>query len=162
MPRQSFIRVPTPAPLGRAWYPTVALLPDGRLLIAGGFSDYGTDTCVGTVCTNSQLNTFDPATMTWTVLVDKSAADEAIAPGIREYTRIIVLPRPVVAGGRARHVLLMGKAGRVVLLSTDPSASVPMRDRLFRPANGARPLPTDVNPMYCADRSDQSTAVVLV
>ena len=42
-----------------------------------------------------------------------------IDPGIREYTRMIVLPAPRMAGGRLRHVLAMGKAGRVLLVSTD-------------------------------------------
>lgn len=138
----NFTRVAATAPLGRAWYPTSALLPDGRVLVAGGFSDYGTDSCVGNVCLNSQLNVFDPATNAWSVLIDRTAADNAIAPGIREYTRIFVLPRAIVAGGLARHVLLMGKAGIVVLLNTD--AGTPMSARQYKPPGGARPLPASV------------------
>jgi hypothetical protein len=174
--------------MGRAWYPTSALLPDGRVLVTGGFTDYGTDTCVGAVCLNSQINVFDPANNTWSVLIDGSASDDVIGPGVREYTRMVVLPQPVTAGGLLRHVLLMGKAGVVVLLNIDPDT--PMQARLFRPLGGVRPLPKSITyqvltptifdysvsfllfstqmihllhlSQQCDDRSDQSTFVPLV
>ena len=34
-------------PLGRSWYPTASRTIDGRVIITGGFTDYGTDLCVG-------------------------------------------------------------------------------------------------------------------
>ena len=44
---RSFKRVKYPMPLGRAWYPTTARLHDGKVLVTGGFTDYGTDFCLG-------------------------------------------------------------------------------------------------------------------
>jgi hypothetical protein len=42
-----------------------------------------------------------------------------------------------MAQGIMRHVLLFGKAGKIVLASLTPG--VPMADRLFVPPNAARP-----------------------
>lgn len=150
---KSFARISGRMPLGRSWYPTAGLLPDGRVLVTGAFTAYGTAYCLGDSCANPQVNIFNPATEAWEVVVDKDHADHAIDPGIREYTRVFVLPEPVSAGGHTREVLLMGKAGRVVLLALDPA--VPMAERLFKPSNGKRPG------AGCMEMSDQSTAVHL-
>jgi hypothetical protein len=54
-----------------------------------------------------------------------------------------------------RHVLLFGKAGKIVLASLSPD--VPMSQRLYVPPNAARPQAN------CGkDFSDQSTAVPLL
>jgi hypothetical protein len=150
---KAFSRARIRMPLGSSWYPTAGLLPDGRVLVTGAFTAYGTAYCVGDACTNPQINVFDPATGFWEVVLDKDHGDHAIDPGIREYTRVFVLPEPVAAGGHTREVLLMGKEGRAVLLALDPK--VPMAERLFKPRNGKRPG------TGCREISDQSTAVHL-
>jgi hypothetical protein len=98
-------------------------------------------------CLNPQINIFDPSTPNlfkntsnpWFVFIDKSVHDIAslINPGIREYTRVFTLPEPILAGKFMRHVLLFGKAGKIVLASLTPG--VPMADRLYVPPNAARP-----------------------
>jgi hypothetical protein len=146
-------------PFDTAWYPTTSVQPDGRVLVAGGFSAYGTDTCVGAKCANPQVAMFDPKAYDggqdpWTLLIDKEHADHALDPGIREYTRLFVLPKPFVADGYVRQVLAMGKAGVVVLINTDNGT--PMGKRLFKPPGGKRPGSD------CGDASDQSTALPLL
>ena len=147
-------------PLGRSWYPTTARLADGRVLVTGAFTDYSTDLCVGVTCYNPQINIFDPKLYDegrnpWSVLINETYQNHDIDPGIREYTRVFVLPTPVVRDGIPRDVLVLGKAGRVWLLST--SETVPMNKRFYQPNNGRRPI-------QCKDKhggSDQSTAVHL-
>jgi hypothetical protein len=167
---QRITRVSTPMPLGASWYPTAGRLPDGRILVTGAFTAYATDKCVGDTCLNSQINIFDPNAGSgdpWTVLLDSAHADDDIAPGIREYTRVFPLPVPVVDArddddgtGIQRDVLLLGKRGRVILAavgnnsrSSDASA-VPQARRLIRARNGTRPG-------GCVESSDQSTAVTV-
>jgi hypothetical protein len=147
-------------------YPTASLLADGRVMVTGAYSDHHTDTCYEVTfmishitrqashvtlpqatCLNPQINIFDPSTPNlfdissspWAVFIDKSVHEIAslINPGIREYTRVFTLPKPILAGKFMRHVLLFGKAGMIVLASLTPG--VPMSDRLFVPPNGARP-----------------------
>lgn len=157
---RTFTRVSSPAPLGTSWYPTTTRLPDGRILVAGGFSSYSTPECLGDSCLNPSINIFDPTafdngTNPWTVWIDSNNTDPLINPGVREYTRMIVLPEPLYRNGCWRHLLLMGKAGAAILMSMDPAC--PRQSRLFRPPNGLRP--TDA----CAEnKSEQSTAVPLV
>lgn len=148
-------------PLGTAWYPTAGRLPDGRVLVTGGFSAYGTNYCSGPTCLNPQINVFDyplfqqsgGKTNPWRVLVNKTYESHDIDPGIREYTRIFVLPQPVFCGGYVRQVLMLGKKGVAVLLNTDENT--PMDHVLCRPPGGARPS-------GCADSSEQSSAVPLM
>ena len=131
---------------------------DGRVLVTGAFTDYSTDHCLGAACYNPQLNVFDPkSTMRgenpWTVWLDKEHADADINPGIREYTRLFMLPEPVTYDGTAYSILAMGKSGVVVLINDDDEA--PMDKRLYKPKGGKRPG-------NCGDSSDQSTAVPLL
>jgi hypothetical protein len=134
------------------------------VLVTGAFSDYATDTCVGDDCLNPQINLFDVTKWDagenpWSLLLDRNHMDHVIDPGIREYTRVFVLPGAIVcADGIARQVLLLGRRGQVALLSVADNVS--MGQRLFKPINGLRPLSTQST---CGEyRSDQSTAVPLV
>jgi hypothetical protein len=168
-------------------YPTAGLLPDGRVLVTGAFTDYSTDVCLGEECLNPQLNVFDPSKLDsrrqggsagaaagsgggggaanpWTVWLDKGHADHDLDPGIREYTRIFPFFPPVAhpETGRPYDLLAMGKAGRVVLINSNDST--PMEHRLYKPSGGRRPgkciyAPTDGD--VEAWGSDQSTAVPL-
>lgn len=99
-------------------------------------------------CLNPQINIFDPNTPNlfdassnpWSVYIDKSVDQDVaslINPGIREYTRVFTLPEAITSGNFTRHVLLFGKAGKIVLASLDPD--VPMSQRLYVPPNAARP-----------------------
>merc|ERR1711871_514126 len=150
-------------PLGRSWYPTASRLADGRVLVTGAFTDYSTGNCLGASCYNPQINIFDVRKFDagkdpWSVLIDKEHGQPDINPGIREYTRVFVLPEPQIGpDGIARDVLLSGKAGRIWLLSTDEN--VPMKKRFYKPPNGQR----DPNGCFWdpSGSSDQSTAVHL-
>lgn len=151
----AFTRINWTMPLGRAWYPTCMLLPDGRVLVSGGYTDFATDHCYKTDCLNPQLNIFDPQAYDkgkdpWTVYVNSTYMTHDIDPGEREYTRLFVLPETIKRGGEVREVLAMGKAGIVYLLAMDPA--VPMDRRMWKPVGGTRP----------GNCSDQSTAVFLV
>ncbi len=152
-PSDEFSRVEFPMPLGKSWYPTTALLPNGNVLVTGAFSAYASGKCVGDSCLNSQINVFDVQKADlglnpWSVLVDSSHADNDWAPGIREYTRVFVLPAPIQRDG-VFDLLLMGKKGRVVFMNSQTGAT-------FKPVNGLRPSKCD------GDRSDQSTFVPLM
>ena len=150
-------------PLGRSWYPSASRLADGRVLVTGAFTDYSTASCLGVSCYNPQINIFDIKKYDleldpWSVLINKEFGQPDINPGIREYTRVFVLPEPQIGpDGIARDVLLSGKAGRIWLLSTNEN--VPMKNRFYKPPNGQR------DPDGCfwdpTGSSDQSTAVHL-
>lgn len=149
-------------PLGTAWYPTTGRLPDGRVLVTGGFSAYGTATCVGATCLNPQINIFDyplfvrsgGASDPWRVLVNTTFESHDIDPGVREYTRIMVLPEAALCDGLPRQVLMMGKKGVIVLVSTDQAT--PMNRVLCVPPGGLRPS-------GCSSTgSEQSSAVPLM
>ena len=152
-------RVADKMPLGRSWYPTAGFLADGRVLVTGAFSDYATAACTADACLNPQINIFDPKKLEqkqnpWSVWLDKQHGDPDLNPGVREYTRVFVLPKLVQPKGapRAYGILALGKAGRVVLISDDDS--VRPSERLFKPANGKRPG-------KCGEASNQSSAAPL-
>ncbi len=150
-------------PLGRSWYPTASRLADGRVLVTGAFTDYSTQYCVGKDCYNPQINIFDVYKYNigenpWSVLINEKYGQPDINPGIREYTRVFVLPEPHIGpDGIARDVLLSGKAGRIWLLSTNED--IAMKERFYKPPNGQR----DPNGCFYdqTGSSDQSTAVHL-
>jgi len=76
-------------------YPTACRLVDGRVLITGAYSAYGTDACVGVACLNPQMNTFDPDLLDagrdpYAVLLDRWVVTQWAALD-RE---MIVWPRP--------------------------------------------------------------------
>ncbi len=150
---KTFKRVQQKIPLGTTWYPTAGLLPSGKVLVTGAFSSYASDKCLGDSCLNSQINVFDANALDagrnpWSVLIGASGADNDWAPGVREYTRVFVLPNPKRVNGVTYDVLLMGKKGRVVLLSTATK-------QVHKPAGGLRPAKCS------GDRSDQSSFVPL-
>ena len=100
-------------------------------MVTGAYSDHHTDTCYEASCLNPQINIFDPNTPNifdassnpWSVFIDKSVDQDVaslINPGIREYTRVFTLPQPIMARNIMRHVLLFGKAGKIVLASLSP------------------------------------------
>ena len=71
-----------------------------------------------------------------------------INPGIREYTRVFVLPSYKRAGWNCSDVLLSGKAGRIWLLSTDEN----VKKRFYKPPNGQR----DPNGYFGTNRIQRS------
>jgi len=133
-----FERIDHNLTIGDSWYPTVANLPDGRVLVAGGFF-----ACCGDSVVNSQLAIFDPVlyeqgSNPWSVLADLQTTRNDTAPGIKDYTRLWVLKKPVIAANGVRYdVAAMGWRGKLVLLNTD--ASTPAAQRWFDPPNQQRP-----------------------
>lgn len=118
---------------GWRWYPTNTRLPDGTVLVSGGFSSLES--------ANNSVEIFDPATETFSVLHQHDDARaplrESMAPGLKDYTHTLLLPEPVEAGGRARQIAMMGWNGKVLLMSTDPAA--PAEERFAVRSHGARP-----------------------
>jgi hypothetical protein len=122
-----------------AWYPTNTRLPDGRILVTAGF----TRCCDGKYA-NLTVQTFDPAAASpWSVLVAHADGRPEIAPGLRDYTHTIALPRPVQAedaGGRRRDVAMIGYAGNVLLFDSRPGPAdgsrFTERPRAWRPGAG--------------------------
>jgi hypothetical protein len=114
------------------WYPTNARLPDGRLLVTGGF----TRCCDGSF-QNLGVQTFDPSaagnTSPWATLVPHQSGRADMAPGLRDYTHVFVLPTPV---GNA-DVAMMGWNGRTLLFSTQ--SGLPPGQRFSTRPGGQRP-----------------------
>ena len=93
------------------WYPTQVPLPDGRVLVVGGWDEYGTY--------NRLAEMFDPSTETWSIVSDPNSTviycagageDPAIMPGagqtcyppgaapnVQLYPRMHLLPSGLVA-----------------------------------------------------------------
>lgn len=131
------------------------------MLVTGAYTDYATDKCLGDSCLNPQINIFDISKYDrgenpWSVHIDEAHGDHDIDPGVREYTRVFVLPKPIIAGGLTRQVLILGKAGRVILYNTDDGT--PAEARMFKPPGGQR---IAANGKGCKN-SDQSTAFPLL
>jgi hypothetical protein len=115
---------------GMKWYPTNLLLPDGRVLMYGGFhwSGGGPDSK-----TNHSFELFDPSVWDanpnanpYTVLTQHTEGNSQISP-TRGYTNLFLLPKPVPAGtaggGLARSVVAEGGFGRVFLYNHEPGPS---------------------------------------
>jgi hypothetical protein len=133
---------------GMKWYPTNLLLPDGKVLIYGGFH-FSASGPAGVPKPNLSLETFDPriwdanaSANPFSVLTQHENGD-ADTPPTRGYTNLFLLPRPVNAasgGGFARTVAMSGGAGRVVLFTHEPGPPSGAA-RLFR-----RPNSLSINP----------------
>ena len=118
---------------GWRWYPTNTRLPDGKVLVSGGFSSLESE--------NDSVEIFDPANQTFSLLVQHDDAYPAIrgsmAPGLKDYTHTFLLPEPPNAGGRARQIAMLGWRGQVLLMSTD--ANVPNNERFAMTPGANRP-----------------------
>jgi hypothetical protein len=125
---------------GGKWYATNTRMPDGTVLVTGGFTGGPTSTCVQNRHSAS-AEVFDPAARTFHALFQPEdlpdGVGERFAPGDKDYTHTVLLPEPVLHDGRSYDVAMMGYAGFVVFLSTTPGLAA--KDRLYVPPNGSRP-----------------------
>ena len=126
---------------GGKWYATNTRLPDGTVLVTGGFTGGPTSQCDPQNRHSASAEIFDPATRTFRALFQPedlpAGFGERFAPGDKDYTHTVLLPEPVLHEGHSFPIAMMGFAGFVVLLSLDPALSG--KDRFFIPPNGARP-----------------------
>jgi hypothetical protein len=119
---------------GWRWYPTNTRMPDGRVLVTGGYSSLKR--------ANLSVETFDPKNESWKVLAQHDdtsipATREAMAPGLKDYTHTFLLPKPVAQNGASRQIAMMGWNGRILLMNTD-DATAPA-SRFSQPRNAGRP-----------------------
>jgi len=132
----TFQRIAAPlggAPAGQAstqWYPTTARLPDGRVLVTGGFFK-----CCDGSFSNLSVQTFDADALgrgdsPWTTLLSHVEGHAEMAAGLRDFTHVWVLPTPIApeaGGGVARQVAMMGWQGRLMLLNTSEGVDATRR-----------------------------------
>jgi hypothetical protein len=162
---QSFARVEAPMKGGPAqspgmkWYPTARLLPDGRVLIAGGYH-----WSVGGPGDkeNRSLEIFDPAAWDadrdadpYTVLSQPGDIPGTLNQPGRAYTHLFLLPKPVPAArgdGLARTVALIGSVGEMWLFNHEPGVSAD--GRVTR-------MPNAMMPRSGADKGEGSTSLML-
>ncbi|MDX2052669.1 MAG: galactose oxidase early set domain-containing protein [Polyangiaceae bacterium] len=142
----AFERVPDPMTGGPAmapgarWYPSATKMPDGSVVVIGGFTQYA-DT--GHL-TNLSIERFSPALYDagmnpWKVLVSHDESTPDLAADALDYNRAHLLYEPVPAdkaGGHPRTLATVGGIGAVLLVNTDDG--VPGAERIFHPANGQR------------------------
>jgi hypothetical protein len=162
---QTFTRVTAPMKGGSAehpgtkWYPTNRLLPDGRVLIAGGYH-----WSVGGLGDkdNPSLEVFDPVVWDadanadpYTVLSQISDIPATLNQAGRAYTHVFLLPKPVPAAnadGFARTVALIGSVGEMWLFNHEPGPNG--ADRITR-------RPNAMMPRSGADKGEGSTSLML-
>jgi cytochrome c peroxidase len=144
---------------GMKWYPTNRILPDGRVLIMGGYhwsvSGPGDKE-------NRSLELFDPAIWDadqnadpYTVLTQPQDIPAAINTAGRAYTHVFLLPEPVPAAkgdGLARTIALIGSVGDMWLYNHEPGADA--GDRILRTPNGQMPRTG-------GDKGEGSTSLML-
>lgn len=163
---EKFTRVTAPmkggqsATPGMKWYPTNRMLPDGRVLIMGG---YHWSVGGSGAKENKSLEIFDPALWTadpnadpYTVLTQPGDISGTINAAGRAYTHVFLLPKPVPASkyaGLARTVALIGSEGQMWLFNHEPGPSAGAR--MVRPPGGTLPNPSG------ADKAEGSTSVML-
>lgn len=125
---------------GGKWYPTNTRLPDGTVLVTGGFTGGPRSQCVQNRHSAS-AEIFDPATKGFRVLFQPEdlpdGYGERFAPGDKDYTHTLLLPEPVEHNGHSYTVAMMGYAGVLVLF--DPSPTTAAADRFYIPPNASRP-----------------------
>lgn len=125
---------------GGKWYPTNTRMPDGRVLVTGGFTGGPRSQCVENRHSAS-AEVFDPQTRTFRALFQPEELPanfgERFAPGDKDYTHTVLLPEPVQHDGKSYAYAMMGYAGVIVLFSTDPGLAA--KDRFFVPPHGSRP-----------------------
>ena len=126
---------------GGKWYATNTRLPDGRVLVSGGFTGGPRSRCTPDNRHSASAEIFDPATRTFTALFQPEdlppGFGERFAPGDKDYTHTILLPEPLVHDGRAYDIAMMGYAGFMVFLSTAPGLAA--TERFYVPPHAARP-----------------------
>jgi hypothetical protein len=144
---------------GMKWYPTNMAMPDGTVLMFGGFhwSSGGTGSNV-----NLSLELFDPKIWDanhgadpYTVLTNHAEGNSQTPP-TRGYTNLLLLPKPVPAGsagGLARSTAVAGGFGKVFLFNHEPGPTGSAR--LF-----ARPNAQTINPSS-TEKGEGSSGVVL-
>ena len=129
---------------GEKWYPTTLLMPDGKMLIFGGF--HWSSASGAGVKANNSFEMFDTAawdanhnTYPYSVLTQHTTSGiSGDLPPTRGYSNMFLLPKPVPAGsagGFARSVAIYGGKGRVALFNHEPGAFSPDTDRLFAGTN---------------------------
>jgi hypothetical protein len=89
----------------------------------------------------------------WYLPANRSTHD--IDPGIKDYTRLFVLPTPITMNNTIYQIAMMGKKGVVVLLNTDMDTIDSLR--MYWPLHGSRPFHGSSS-SSCADAS---TAVLV-
>ena len=126
---------------GGKWYATDTRLPDGRVLITGGFTGGPRSRCTPDNRHSASAEIFDPSTKTFQALFQPedlpSGFGERFAPGDKDYTHTILLPEPLEHGGRQYTIAMMGYAGFMVFMSTEPN--IPASERFYVPPHGGRP-----------------------
>ena len=145
---------------GMKWYPSNRLLPDGRVLMMGG---YAWSVMGPGGKENRSLEIFDPAVFDrdptadpYTVLTQASDVPGTINAAGRAYTHFYLLPKPVPAGkggGLARTVALMGSQGDMWQFNHEPGPTAASRMRKM--PKGLLPNPSG------ADKAEGSTSVML-
>jgi hypothetical protein len=125
---------------GGKWYATNTRLPDGRVLVTGGFTGGPTSTCA-TNRHSASAEIFDPTTRQFRALFQPEDLPpdfgERFAPGDKDYTHTVLLPTPLERDGKHYQVAMMGYAGFVVFMSLDDGLAA--KDRFYLPPNGSRP-----------------------
>lgn len=145
---------------GMKWYPTNRMLPDGRVLIMGGYH-WSVGGPGGKE--NRSLEIFDPSVWDadpkadpYTVLVQHGDVAGTINAAGRAYTHVFLLPKPIPAakyGGLARTIALIGSQGEMWLLNHEPGPA--SASRMVRPPNTSLPNPSG------ADKAEGSTSVMM-
>jgi hypothetical protein len=128
---------------GRRWYATVTRLPDGRMLVTGGFYDFG-------LRPNRSVEVFDPerhdaGKNPWKELISNAGNPWPIEPTGEDYTHVFLLPRPVRVAGRERQIVMVGKTGVLHFVDYTGPATLgatrfAVRPRSRRPGS-LRPFP---------------------
>ncbi len=154
---------------GEKWYPTTLLMPDGKMLIFGGFH-YSGGGPSGSDKANNSFEMFDTGawdanhnTNPYSVLTQHATTGlRADLPPTRGYSNMVLLPKPVPAGsagGFARSVLIYGGRGRVELFNHEPgSFAVDSDARLFAGTN-ALTISPDGSPAN--ERAEGGSGVLL-
>lgn len=122
---------------GMAWYPTNTRMPDGKVMVIGGFSR-----CCDSSFSNRTLQTFDPIAYDqsqnpWTLIASHHSAPDSINPAIRDYIHSFLLPQSVMVDGLERKMAFMGASGQLVYANTD--LGTPDHLRFTAAKNGQRP-----------------------